>query len=361
MTKLFLHIGMEKTGSTALQTLLGRNRAALSEAGVHFPKVKKAASNHNFLASSYMAPASPLRSRVLSKLGSPDQQSAHLESVRNSILANLSANNKVIISGEHFFRLTAKEIAALANDLAKYGVTDCRVFGVLREPASFYLSAAQQQIKGSSSLLSIDFQIPYADRVAAWRERFDAKFISFHTARTSSLGLINTFLQEIVSFLGPLPNLPEAAERANETLSGEEMQIVQDFRRTNFPNLDGMVNRDTDMPVRLLKSMRDESWKRPELSPAVSDHIRLRYLPETERLFSLTGLDLSAPIGQAQLLDPSSFRQSSDILANFDSALHREILSLIAFDLIREPLYRFRWKWRQKKSQASAHPAKAPR
>lgn len=51
MPEIFIHIGLHKTGTTALQTFLAANEEAFNQAGVYFPKAtrdKKVEANHSF-------------------------------------------------------------------------------------------------------------------------------------------------------------------------------------------------------------------------------------------------------------------------------------------------------------------------
>ena len=58
MIKCFIHIGMEKTGSTSIQWLLREHAKQLRRAGVEYPLGGSGRINHNFLAAAYIPPDS---------------------------------------------------------------------------------------------------------------------------------------------------------------------------------------------------------------------------------------------------------------------------------------------------------------
>jgi hypothetical protein len=347
MGKLFLHVGMEKTGSTTLQHLLSDNRKTLLAAGIVFPEIKNTARNHNLLASFYMPKNSLFRGRGLSKVGGVAAQEKWLSYVHDNLLEIVRSKPKVILSGEHLFRLNEEQIEWFSQDLLAAGVTECRVFGLLRPPASFYLSFAQQEVKGSSRLPCINGIIPYTERVAAWSCRFDTKFLSFDFARSSEKGLIGTCIDELTDFFGPVPGLSRQAQPKNETLSPEEMQILQDFRRVNFSGNNGQLNQDTKRLVRILRGLRDDRWRRPILKVEVAAHIQYVHSTELENLHSATGIDLGRSSTSSAPLDPADYLRVFEIVSNFDSDLHRELMARMALDLVREPSYRLRLNWRK--------------
>lgn len=351
MRTVIIHVGMEKTGSTSLQNLLAANRAKLSAAGISFPALKNGANNHNFIASCYIPEGSPLRSRGLSKFGTGAEQKRALADIKDAFFREVRKSGKVVISGEHLFRLEPAQVQEFADDLHHAGVSESGVFGVLRHPASFFMSFAQQELKASSKLPSVDMTIPYSERVAGWRRAFACDFVDFDAARSSTAGLMRTSLDAIARVLGPLPDLPQDVPPVNETLSPEEMQILQDYRRANFPKDDGKFNRDTSRLLRTLIGMRDGRWRRPKLAAEVERHVCATHAVEGQRLKELTGIDFRLAPSDQRVLDAAQYLDASSIVGNFDSALHRELLARLSHRLMREPSYRMRLNWLKRLSR----------
>ncbi len=329
MTRCLIHIGMEKTGSTSIQRLLRDNGAALRRAGVAYPLAGSDRGNHNFLASAYI----PLDSDRLSRgarSGRAARSQGFLDENRAAIMAEIGKHDRVVISGEHLFRLAAGEVGALKRDLEAAGVRETRVFGVLRSPASFYLSFVQQVLKGSATFPSPDaFFVPYSARAAGWLEHFDCAFLEFRTLVDSDLGIIGTFIQQLEQALGvDLSALPRTVRVVNDSMSPEEMQLVQDFRRQWFPGDEGLLNRPTTRLVGALRRYRDESWRKPILRPEVEARISERHRKDVEALAALTGVALAVSPGDT-LGGPIMAQQARDILANFDEALHRRLVARV--------------------------------
>ena len=322
MTRCLIHIGMEKTGSTSIQRLLRDNAQLLREAGVEFPLGGSGRVNHNLLAAAYVPPNSDRLSR-----GARSGRGAapgFLEAHRREILGEISHHDRVVISGEHLFRLTADEVGAFRRDLESAGVREARVIGVLRSPASFYLSFVQQELKGSATFPSPDeFFVPYADRAAAWLQHFESAFFEFRSLANSDLGIVGTFVQHLEQVLDVrLPALPRSVPIENDSLSPEDMQLVQDFRRRWYVEEDGLLNRPTTRLVEALHRRRDSTWRKPVLRPEVEAVISERHRADVERLAAMTGITLPLAVPVAASASPLEARQVSDILANFDHSLY---------------------------------------
>lgn len=326
MTKCFIHIGMEKTGSTSIQWFLREHARQLRRAGVGYPLGTSGRANHNFLASAYIPPDSPRLSR--GARSGRARQPGYLEEFRSTIMAEIGSHDCVVISGEHLFRLTANEVGALKLDLEAAGVRETRVIGILRSPASFYLSFVQQELKGSGAFPSPDgFYIPYAERAAGWLQHFDCRFFEFEAMSAS--GIIATFVKQLEQFFGvDLSPLPRDVPRTNDSLSPEEMQLVQDFRRRWFPDDDGILNRETTRLVDFLRRHRDTSWRKPALRPEVEALISERHRADVAALALLTDVQLKvSPV--VQPLVPVKAQQARDILASFDQPLYDRLVARV--------------------------------
>jgi len=151
--KLILHIGQSKTGTSAIQDHLTRNRLNLLQAGYLYPpirigKVPLDIANHNGFADSLLRPT------VFPRLTAKDYISQILEQSADSRV------HTVILSAEHFFggqprvwdvssseifdRLYALKLQNLANLTDKFEAT---IVCYLRPQASWLSSGLNQTIK----------------------------------------------------------------------------------------------------------------------------------------------------------------------------------------------------------------------
>ncbi|PHR46877.1 hypothetical protein [Cycloclasticus sp.] len=340
MSKLLIHIGMEKTGSTTIQSVLSNSRKALAQKAIHFPRISRK-SNHNFLASAYIPMTSSRISRGLAKYDREEGKRV-VKLFKKDILKAVSKFENTIISGEHLFRLQPAEIKFLHDDLLKAGVSDIRVIGYIRDPVSFYLSFVQQELKGSSRFPSpSSFYIPYADRIQAWQENFDCEFFNFAETRAGEEGLTGHFFSRVEDFFGPHVEMSEASNSIlNESLSSEEMQILQHFRKHIFTKSDGKFNDETNRLLKTFLIFRDHRWKKPQLSEGVVEVITIRHSNELDFLVlecgfnaDLVPMDSSA---STLVLEDCSV---TNIVSNFDENLYHELYSRLILTLIRQPFF----------------------
>lgn len=94
---LVLHIGPHKTGSTAVQRMLGTNRERLAEAGIHFPEIGFAHWGQHGLARALADDAQAEAAAILDRL-------SRLE-------------GRVVLSSEVFSTLAPEKVARLAESL----------------------------------------------------------------------------------------------------------------------------------------------------------------------------------------------------------------------------------------------------
>lgn len=326
MAKCFLHIGMEKSGSTSIQQVIRKNAPLLESAGIIYPQSGAPRLNHNFLASSYLPEGSDRLVRGLPAHIRKGEEKQFLDAYRRNLMARIRQGGNVVISGEHLFRLRPDEIAMLKRDLAENGIDDLLVFGVLRAPVSFYLSFIQQEVKGSSKFSSPDdFFVDYAGRVAGWQQHFTCMFFDFNALSASREGIVRKFLQELSRFMDvDLSSVRGDIPVANDSLSPEEMQIVQDFRLKWYPELDGRLNRPTTRLIRALHKVRDSNWRKPILREEIAALIAKRHEDELATLSALTGvsLDASAARPDQSVKQPSLVK---DVVANFDRTLYERL------------------------------------
>ncbi|HSF64195.1 MAG TPA: hypothetical protein VLA78_07395, partial [Paracoccaceae bacterium] len=140
MTKLILHIGQPKTGTSALQSVLSANRAQLLSVGVLYPTQARPRSPKHALAGPYlMGRASYSVQRRTGKKGaaldalSTDYWTALRAEIRST------PHETLILSSECFFNRPMHSQPGLRERLSEV-CDSVEVVAYLRSPAARFLS-----------------------------------------------------------------------------------------------------------------------------------------------------------------------------------------------------------------------------
>lgn len=178
---IVFHIGLERTGTTALQRFCVRNRTALAESSILYPTSGRAfrGLNHLGLAAVYMPPAH--RDHFVNGRDGRDEVVA---SLKREIAASGAAT--ILLSCEHFSsRFRRAQIDALAADFAEY---ECRVAVTLRDHLTrFYSIYATHIASGGRAgvdefarwvLAEDSVELRYADILVSWRGAFAADAVA---------------------------------------------------------------------------------------------------------------------------------------------------------------------------------------
>lgn len=128
--KLFIHIGLGKTGTTSLQNFFWRNREVLAKHGVIYPELGNVASAHHLLS-----PHRPIFLKGWKFLDAADWMPA---------LAH-TADRPVLISSELISSLDAAAVAPFAEALAPY--FDAQIIVYVRRIDNLIMADYNQQIK----------------------------------------------------------------------------------------------------------------------------------------------------------------------------------------------------------------------
>ena len=144
MKELVLHLGMPKTGSSALQVFLARNHAALLARGVDYLPIGEfalgvngriSAGNGAYLARTLLAPDSPAR------IPDPDRHRAEFHAALARSTAPIG-----IVSSELFIDARRAALEGLIGALAERGVA-VKALYYIRRHDQFLASAYMQQVK----------------------------------------------------------------------------------------------------------------------------------------------------------------------------------------------------------------------
>ena len=148
MTKLIMHIGEPKTGTTTLQSTLWRSRHRLLRHGILYPSN---ANGHNHTGAVYHLSDRRFTPRyAISRFeGDNDALYAFSGDMWQRIVEEVSTHNPdtIILSSETFFDFGNVDAVTPLLEKTKRLAQDITVVCYLREPASVYLSLKQQNLK----------------------------------------------------------------------------------------------------------------------------------------------------------------------------------------------------------------------
>jgi hypothetical protein len=147
----FLHIGLEKTGTTSIQQLLIQNSDALLKTGVLVSKSLHAGNNFYLALASFSSfrPDSLLRGQGVSNQVQLDAYRKRIYSALKAEVAAAKGATKVVLSSEHLqSRLTSvADLEQLKKSLEFAGLSNPKILVYLREPIRIALSHHGMAIK----------------------------------------------------------------------------------------------------------------------------------------------------------------------------------------------------------------------
>jgi hypothetical protein len=265
--KIIMHIGMPKTGSTAIQFSLTRNRQKLISSGVLYP-ANPAPFSKNSKHTIYLSMlrqgdlAQSLKfsdsEKIITTYGQNFDFYKHwLNDLKNQILD--AKPHTLIISEEGFFKALSDKKSNihknLQNLLSELNVdyNEFEIIGYLRRPPDYYLSNCQQALKTKPEIASLRTAnyIPAVKRISGiYNSRH--KLFPFDRTIFPQGDVVRHFTG--YAFGAEL----ESTEQFNETISGPAMSILQEYRELFFSE---SGKSGTPQQVQLLVSMLRDSGK----------------------------------------------------------------------------------------------------
>ena len=233
---LFLHIGTEKTGTTAIQRFFKANREALGERGICYPA---APGNENHLALA--------RAAILFDKRGPLRRTAQIrtdDDVRNfreTLLANLSAElaerpyRFAVMSNEHCSShlLVDEEVQWLKDALSPL-FDRIRIIVYLRRQDDYLLSSYSTAVKsGVTHPLAIPREraihvhYDHWDLLSRWARVFGRDNIIARRFEKTSLKS-GDVVDDFLDCVGVDANLPRP-DTANESLDAESLEFLRLF------------------------------------------------------------------------------------------------------------------------------------
>jgi hypothetical protein len=265
---VYVHAGVPKTGSTAIQVACHRSRAVLAEAGLNYWDI---AERHNWPLSLLVGrpPRSPARG---ARETTPAQVADHLRLARQ-------APGDLLLSAETVCLFGTQRLATL-----KTHVGEAVIIAFVREPRAWFSSQIQQRIKAGVTYAEAVGEQTFVRRQLEWL--LDA-FADVRLRLYRSSGLMETF----VAALDRDPALAARLDQtpANRSLSAEAVAAVEALGLNKGERLGGRT-------VRELQALGGAPFR---LDPADLDRLLDRNAEEIAWVSRVLGVDLLAEPGPA--------------------------------------------------------------
>lgn len=267
--KAILHIGMPKTGTTALQGTFAASREMLLKAGVLYPEAKNH-QNHKYFAIGLM-PNSHLPRHF------PTGDDATLEKKLEGFMRNLKKQiaairpDCLLLSSETLFRAFAgkyqKKFKARLDALA---AETCAV-AYLRPRALHFVSALQQYLKGNHKIRTL--------RVPAYRSvisqygimlgRSNVHVNAFDRSAMVDQSIVADFTTKFLSQYGVDYSGFEIPAKMNETISAESIDICRTYREAFHRDENRITKLGNELVVVLREIDQIVGAPKPVLHPEV--------------------------------------------------------------------------------------------
>jgi hypothetical protein len=237
---LYLHIGTEKTGTTAVQRFFKINRETLARSGILYPAAP-GNENHTGLAvaAQNLSRRGPLRK--LRGVNSTEQAEEFRSILIRELASELSVGHyrTVIMSGEHCSSrlLDDAEVQWLKDALSPF-FENIWIVVYIRRQDDYLLSTYSTSIKsGSTRELAIpperliQFRYDHWNLLSRWARIFGRAQIicrKFERSALKSQDIVDDFLS--VTGTDPAPELVRP-EEVNESLDADSLEFLRLFNR----------------------------------------------------------------------------------------------------------------------------------
>lgn len=242
--RLVLHIGMGKTGTSALQAELAAQRRRLARRGICYPVVDGRDAHGTLTCLVRTEARIP---RAYRGVGRDDLASLRARGAAywDALERRLDADDAhtAILSCEHFFYLQDEELASLHALLeSRFDWID--VVAYVRAPASYYVAMVQQVLRASATIPAPrTHRLPYQTCIERYRSRFPGAVTVRSFERDSLVGA--DIVEDFASVAFPQTDVlgrRRVVDAVNPSMSAEAMCILQEFRHLRYPLDDQRFN-----------------------------------------------------------------------------------------------------------------------
>lgn len=276
--KTFLHIGMPKTGSTALQETLLASHDELLRKGVLYPRVPDPTFNNHRLLLVGTTPLEKLPRHIRRNYDEADLEGRKADFLR-AVRADQRqhAPQAMVLSSESLFRnFSDAGKKVLMAGLHKIGADpgQTTVVAYVRRPADRYLSGLQQHLKASWKITPPE-PAHYRHNLEQYERMFGNGSLTVVPFRREALigaDIVTDFLTRFLQPWGVERDRMAPVGAVNETLSSEGVDIQRAYREA-FHYVDD--DRHTPNSLQLFKALQDIDAElgmtRPRLVDGIAD------------------------------------------------------------------------------------------
>lgn len=296
--RLLLHIGQGKAGSTAIQNFLRANADRLLERGVLIPETGQHTNHQDIFT--FLTDDVKHHDPQISGARADARKKALGRQFWQAALAQLdqSQADLVILSCENQFRPFSPEaLERLCGHLRPH-FDAIEVCAYLRDPASHFLSYAQQDLKKRPAF-TIPSRTGFRDTLEPWLQHGPGPVTCLRFARDTLANgdAVADFCQRFAGI--ETEGLAAPGAEVNTTCSAEGMEIMQRFMRGALP----APSRYHGQRAQRMKALVEEAdrrcpgYARPRLHATVKAAIeaRLQDLDWLKQTFGVVFPDIGAP------------------------------------------------------------------
>lgn len=331
---LLLHIGTTKTGNTSIHRSLVRAQTEGQLGPVCYPRWKGELHQARMAVLYCPEELGEMLPSLRERYPASDRSFKRmLRQYRDFVFQELRSANTAILSAETFSHMFSRPLAIrLRDDMESLGFRQFHVVLYVRDPADYYLSSMSQSLRMSDGPPFIkdpaSFRYEFLRIADTWEHAFPGRLVVRKYPSDPHQDVIEDFSSVLERLLGV--SLPQIPARSNTSISAEAMQILDDYRRTFWPDNGGRLTPDTARLVQFLRNSAQPQTK-PALKPGIAEQIRANHLEDAKALSSRYGVDLglrSGYIPAATALRGEPYRVE-DIVEHLDPDIaHRLLLEL---------------------------------
>ena len=302
--KLYLHIGLEKTGTTTTQYALGKSYTSLKEQGILYPKTMMDKwFNHIGVVNYCLSDEKFQAIRTVYGIKDRDSLRKFRKNVEEEFSNELSLfdGNTVIMSNEHCSSrlITIKEIENVRKFFTKY-FDEIYIIAYIREQVSYLLSSYSTSVRFSNTkeiFSPKQFQnkrdiFDYDVILKRWENVFGKENIILRIFDRNEL-----IDSDIVSDFTKILNIRLPKEyklELNKSLNVKQIEFLRMFNKhINFINDNGKINLIRKGVIQIVeRNLKDGASIRTLINKDYiglydnsNENVRKRYFPERETLF----------------------------------------------------------------------------
>jgi hypothetical protein len=263
-----------------------------------------------------------------------------LHRYRRFVFRELKAAGSAIISAEAFCHLfTAKMAMALRRDLAAVGFERFVILLYVRDPADYYLSITNQNLRMSEALPLVkdpaSFRYNFLEMADAWEEAFPGALMVRRYPPQATGDAVADFNSIAMQTFGI--ELPSVSIKSNASLSAEGMQLLQNYRAAYSSCSRGIITSEARDLVRLLLgSAAALRQTRPVLKKEVARQIRHNHKADLDALCLRYGVNFYPDTPPLTTLAPRVMPyRVIEIVDSVDPQILEELGSWVTHEVLR--------------------------